>query len=332
MNITVVLEVAIGVMFVWILLAVITSAVQEWISQLFKWKADMLAEAIGNILADGKLADEFYSHPLIKSLHSKGGKRKPSQIPSKQFASVVFDLLIKAGTGDSPANKAKPVFKKLRESIDTLKKVEEVAQEMGKASGKEGKKGNPKNLAKVLDTLLIDVSAGVEKTDEAIGEARARVESWFNDAMERVGGAYKRRTQLWALIIGIVLAALLNADSLSIANHLWRDPLVREALVAQAQNFQLPENQQGQNPEQTATQYFNELQGLSVPLGWTPENMPAKFDAEGRVNKDYGSNWVLKIGGILLSGIVLDKVQLTGLNGRGSYLAVVKILQHRPNN
>lgn len=294
MNIAVLLEVGIGLIFIWVLLALITSAVLDWISQAFKWRADMLMQAIGNLLTGKDLTsdpvtkqmvDYFYNQPLIKGLHSNGGKRLPSQIPSKQFASALFDVIIKAGTEDSPANRAKPAFERLQESIQAIKNLEDSVGGATKAS--------LSNLAQAMDALLVDVTRKAEEADHAIAEARDRVEEWFNDAMTRVGGAYKRRAQIASLIVGVALAAALNADALSIADTLWRQPLIRQALVAQAENFQLPEGQQAASTQQIVDNY-NELQGLSVPLGWSADNLPANNAAGG---------WALKITGILLSGI-----------------------------
>lgn len=281
MNFTVILEVAIGIIFVWVLLALIASAIQEWISQWLKWRPAMLEEAIKNILADEDLAKKFYEHRLIKGLHSEGGKRMPSAIPSKQFASVVFDLIISAGDEDSKVKKAKSVVEKIQKSIDFLK--------MGESK-------DISNLAGALDALLIDISDKANKTDAAIADARKRVEDWFDDAMVRLSGSYKRKAQAWLLVIGIALAAAINADSLMIANHLWRDPLAREALVAKADQFQLPENQDNQDAQQAATAYYDQLlllsDELSMPLGWNQENLPAPTF--------WG--WLVKIFGILLSG------------------------------
>ena len=294
MNIAVLLEVGIGLIFIWVLLALITSAVLDWISQAFKWRADMLMQAIGNLLTGKDLTSDpvtkqmveyFYNQPLIKGLHSNGGKRLPSQIPSKQFASALFDVIIKAGTEDSPANRAKPAFERLQESIQAIKNLEDSVGGATKAS--------LSNLAQAMDALLVDVTRKAEEADHAIAEARDRVEEWFNDAMTRVGGAYKRRAQIASLIVGVALAAALNADALSIADTLWRQPLIRQALVAQAENFQLPEGQQAASTQQIVDNY-NELQGLSVPLGWSADNLPANNAAGG---------WALKITGILLSGI-----------------------------
>ncbi len=333
MNLTVIIQVAIGIIFVWVLLAMITSAISDWISQLFKWRANLLEESIRNILVDDKLAEQFYTHPLIKALHSAGGKRKPAEIPNRQFASVVFDMLIKAGTKESVVNENKGIYDNLRASVEKLKKMEEKAPAkksaqtqgfwqkiMGFFSKPEKKiieavpkdlssisveviPNNMSSLAVVLDTLWIDL----EKSDEEMGQARKRLETWFDDAMNRLSGAYKRKAQISSLIIGIALALLLNADSLAIANKLWTEPLVREAVVAQADKFQLPANQQGQDPQAQAIEYINQLQGLSFPLGWTPDNVPAKQikDDKGvtKDNPDYLNQWFLKFGGILLSGL-----------------------------
>jgi len=298
MNFTVILEVAIGLIFVWVLLALITSSVQEWISQLLKWRPAMLEEAIQNILADNTLAKEFYDHPLIKSLHSSGGDRRPSAIPNKQFASVVFDLIIKAGitpektleiiekagTEESPAEEADAFILRIRESLHNLSQVGDVKKFKG--------------LAGALDALLVDVSTNVDKADTAIATARQRVEGWFEDAMVRLSGSYKRRTYVFSIIIGIVLAAAMNADSIAIANHLWRDPIVRETLAVQAEQFNLPADVTNQDAQQAATQYYEQLQSLSqetsFPLGWTEDNLPKANDP---------LEWLVKVIGILLSGM-----------------------------
>jgi hypothetical protein len=51
--------------------------------------------------------------------------------------------------------------------------------------------------------------------------------------MERVSGWYKRQALLLWLAIGTV--ALFNVDSLELAQRLMRDPALRRALVAQAE-------------------------------------------------------------------------------------------------
>ncbi|GAB4580173.1 MAG: hypothetical protein Fur0022_29120 [Anaerolineales bacterium] len=287
MSIGVIVEVVIGVLFVWILLALITSQVSDWAASLFKWRSDMLEDTIKNMLGCESMCMDFYSHPLIKGLHTGKGKRKPSYIPNNQFALVVFDLLIKAGTEDSQILKAGKAVEAQAESI--FAKLRTAIHKIG-SNPNDDKQG----LARALETLLIDVaSAGdkIQDADQALAQARKRTEAWFDNAMERLSGAYKRRAQFSTIVIGMVLAFSINADSLAIANALWTQPLVREAIVAQAEQFQLPQEETDTPAPEAPLEYVNTLQGLSLPIGWAPENVPSDFNG-----------WFVKLGGILLSG------------------------------
>src|SRR5262249_11377782 len=62
-------------------------------------------------------------------------------------------------------------------------------------------------------------------------------ESWFNDAMNRVSGWYKRQTQLVNLILAFVLTLALNVDTLLLVDTLSHNSTLRESLVAQATKF-----------------------------------------------------------------------------------------------
>ena len=55
--------------------------------------------------------------------------------------------------------------------------------------------------------------------------------------MERVSGWYKRRTQVLLLIWAAVVTVATNADTLVIAQALWRDPALRQTLVARAERY-----------------------------------------------------------------------------------------------
>src|SRR5437867_3218161 len=71
-------------------------------------------------------------------------------------------------------------------------------------------------VGKVVTTLLEDVRGEEQRL-------RQRVERWYDDAMERVSGWYKRRVQVALALIGLVVAITLNADTLQIVRTLWVD-------------------------------------------------------------------------------------------------------------
>ena len=124
-----ILEVIIGIIFVWFLASLLSLTIQEWISNLFKWRSSGLENTLRRMLDDpefvGKannfashaldwlkaklnrpiiqapvgLTDEFYKHPIIRNLSLP--KAKPSYIPTSGFSSVLLDIILTAGSDNS---------------------------------------------------------------------------------------------------------------------------------------------------------------------------------------------------------------------------------------
>lgn len=68
-----------------------------------------------------------------------------------------------------------------------------------------------------------------EAAEGQVEEMRTRLEVWFNDAMDRVSGWYRRHVQMILAVIAIVVVGTLNADTVRIASVLWTNPTVRAA-------------------------------------------------------------------------------------------------------
>ena len=99
----VLLDVVIGVAFVYLLLALICTTANEWIAGARGLRAKTLQRGIGQLL--GPLADEFYRHPLIATLSQPG--ERPSYIPAHIFSSAVLDLLGRHAEGAPSAQQVR---------------------------------------------------------------------------------------------------------------------------------------------------------------------------------------------------------------------------------
>jgi len=274
MDINAIIQVAIGVFFVWVFLAVITSQIQDWLASLFQWRGFMLEDTIKQMLSDPNLKDKVYNHPLIKGLHSSNGTRRPSGIPSDKFALVLFEQVMNSGVDIGEVkDQVIDQFQVLKKNVEAIK-ASSAATPLSQ-------------FAESLDTLLIGIESNANDATHAINEARKRVEGWFDNSMERLGGAYKRRIQIVGIIVGIAVSAVLNVDTASIVNTLWKDPVVRQAIVAQANNL-TEEDIAGA----TDTITKEALTSLPIPIGWTEASLPT--DANG---------WATKILGIFISGM-----------------------------
>ncbi len=138
-------------------------------------------------------------------------------------------------------------------------------------------KTNP-GLTQALNSLFRQVELSVTSGETALARARTNVETWFNDTMDRASGWYKRRTQWVLLGIGIIVAILLNVDTIHTAATLWREPALRQALAAHAEQYKLPDSPDASTVPLTQTiaatgQIIRDLdvqlrQELQLPIGW----------------------------------------------------------------
>src|SRR5262249_10550292 len=107
--------VAIGLIFIYLLLSLVTSAIKEGIESWLKMRAMDLEKGIRELLHDSKgdgFAKKFFDHPLICSLYkgdykpgaTKGlsilkGTTLPSYIPARTFALALMDIVLPAEAG-----------------------------------------------------------------------------------------------------------------------------------------------------------------------------------------------------------------------------------------
>ena len=234
-----ILDVACGLIFVYLLLGLLCSVLNEWIARLFALRASILETGIRNLLSGkgpdgGELAESLYNHPLIKGISRQG---KPSYIPSRSFALALLDIF-------APADAAGPkALKDARTAIANLP---------------------PENQAKKALLSLVD------EAGDNISKARENVEKWFNDAMDRVSGWYKRKIQLITLGVAFVVSVGLNIDTFVIANSLYRDPTVRASVVAAAeQAVKQPSPSDSLSSLTGMGQFQEELEQLRLPMGWS---------------------------------------------------------------
>jgi hypothetical protein len=78
----------------------------------------------------------------------------------------------------------------------------------------DGKLNNDTGGPKALRVLMNEVHGDLDAF-------RTRVAFWYDSAMERLSGRYKRWTQLWMFLFGLTFAATFNIDSFHLVSSLW---------------------------------------------------------------------------------------------------------------
>jgi hypothetical protein len=223
------LDVAIAMVFFFLLLSLVSSAANEIIAALLQTRARFLERGIKRLLTSDAFASMLYNHPLIKSLSDevdpwfkKVHKAVPSYIPSKTFALAMMDLMSRNPNGIVPPE-----------------------------------------VYDAVEAML----AGAERDAATV---RQSLEDWYNNAMERVSGGYKRRTQYVLFVLGIIAAIAVNGDSVAVIERLSTSKTLSGAVSAAAIQFaQSPGGEHAGNAQQSLQDTLVTLDKLGLPIGWT---------------------------------------------------------------
>jgi len=194
-----ILEVAIGVVFVYLLLSLLCTTINEQvITRILALRAKTLEDSIKNMMAHPQAGDELvkqiYNNPLIKGLSQNAASskpRKPSYIPADLFAAAVM------------SSKLVQSYKNNPDAVDSHV---------------------PEALALII-----------QRANNDTAKELAGIEKWCNDTMERVSGWYKRRVQLIIFFLGLVIVVGLNVDTISLITNISNDTVLRSTIVAAAQ-------------------------------------------------------------------------------------------------
>ena len=282
-----ILDVAIGLALVFLLLSLICSALREIVEAWFKTRAVYLETGIFELLRrDRSLVQAVYNHPMVAGLFkgdyvaSKVTERKPHQstnlpayIPAANFAQALLDIAARGRPAPPPAVGA-PLAGESALIAGSVRQVD-VSGSLARVTV-DNIRSTIQNIGQP-DVQRVVLGA-LDRASGDINQAQMHIETWFNGAMDRVSGWYKRRTQAYLVLFGAVFAVAMNVDTIKIARFLYRNESARAALVEMAgttvrdTSIQRAVGSAGAGPL-THRELLKELDELRLPLGWG-ENRP----------------------------------------------------------
>jgi len=287
------------------------------------------------------LAKNVLENPLIKTLEPPPGRfslpgllglwwdrfQRPHYISSSLFVTVLLDEIAPMGN-DAPPQACGDIWNalhaKLKEQTDRKTDLEKSTTELttqaaqlaadAKVNRDSVKAKQASETAKKAeqahqDALLADKEATAFKALIALAsrspndldKLRENLETWYDEAMERVSGWYKRKSQLMLIAIAASVSVAINADGVSFLQYLNQDSTARASIAAAARDFVQnpaadPRNTGGTatKPVTTATSteaaaesqmagaedrvnMLNaQLRSYSIPIGWNLNNFSWK--------------------------------------------------------
>jgi hypothetical protein len=230
MNGSGLVDVAIGMAFLFLVFSLVVSGINEAITRALAWRSRHLWSALRELLDGGTdtsrgderpnltqtvsaaspLTEQLRAHPLVHQLEGKARKAvtaldphsRISRIPPTDFSRALLDVLVE---GD-------PAIHTVGDAVAAIEALPEG------------------DLRTQLLTLASEANGQLDKLRGAVGE-------WFDGRMEALSRTYKSRVKWFLVVIGLIVAGVLNVDAVGAATTFYRDAALRAAVVQQATNL-----------------------------------------------------------------------------------------------
>ena len=270
------LDVAIGVVFIFVLFSSLLSVIFEAIASILGLRSKALENNVISLIEDlpqsektargfrdkfiglfgsqmrirkaifgnalgAALSKKVYDHPLIGGLSVKN---KPSYVPAASFATALL-FVLRDGMGGSLASQAEQGIAAIGDTNPTL--------------------------CKALTTIA-------QEAQGDWGKLKTGVEAWFDASMDRLSGDYKRFQQVCVFTIGLLVAVTCNVDAVRIVRQLYSEPGLRAAMTKNAGDFLQTKGSTGvqsTSDQAVAAQITaigkaqSQLLADAMPVGWT---------------------------------------------------------------
>jgi hypothetical protein len=296
-----ILDIAVGVVFIFLLLSVFATTINELILSLFNMRGKDLLLGIQTLLDDKSatgLVQKVYNHGQVFGLFRgefdpKKGGNLPSYIPSENFAIALLNSI------------AQP-FSEMTSGSTAIQPVSTITHAFETAAAALAENKATEKVGKPLVSMMGMAGNDAEKMQKS-------VEAWFNSGMDRISGHYKYRTQWILFWVGIVLAVSMNVDAIGIVRELSKDTTLRQSIVAAAQPTRDPVSPAVSADVpidkriKAAKDSFDEIGDLGMPIGW-PQGDPKARTPKEKLAKCF--NWITgrpsMLLGWLLSAIAIS--------------------------
>ena len=222
------LDVLIGVTTVLLMFSMAVTVITQAISSIGGRRGRHLKDGLAGLLRQlgipagdcaKAIADSLLRHPLI----AEGKGKLGTVIHREEFTKLLLDLASGAGA-EKLEGDAVPALKKaleeggIKDPGQTLKNIRAMALQL--------EASNPNLSNQMRDGMAI--------LHEASSDFVARVNSWFDQTMDRVSQRFTSYTHWITMGVSVVVVLAVQLDIIAVADRLWIDDQFRSTMVHQA--------------------------------------------------------------------------------------------------
>lgn len=292
-----ILDLVVGIIFIFFLLSIIcSSAVELWVS-IRSTRAKLLEQWLKRIFdlpaldsngapklnAAGKpvsVGQEIMDHCMVTALAKTG--KSTSYIDAKNFVSALLDKITLSPAAPGANNFQIPPSN-LTGYITSIKNSTLISGELKRTILLYANEASQAAAAQITNKITTEIKSELD-------HFRDRLENWYDTNSNRLTGAFKRKKVMPAtIILATIITVALNTDTIEISKYLYNNKGASKELAATAMNTYKNYEKRLDTlskvaPDTAAVNVLSEntrqlkedidsLQALDLPMGWKATNV-----------------------------------------------------------
>ncbi len=290
-----ILDVAISLVFVFLLFSLLCSAIKELIAGIFNLRGKMLAKGINSLLSG---LSSHYNLPLPLPKADIGSEEFAAALGAVSGAQPVAKRVMESTVVTSQTSKG--VFGGIR-MPSYLSDADFSAALLHTLFGTQAIGATSLTSVKTFfesstlsDATKAPLLAFLSQIDRGKDTLQENIAKWYNDGMDRVSGWYKRQAQWILLGISLVVVLVFGLDSIDLMKRIYHDEPLRNAIVASSAKS-VPGDSVAYEQYQAVSSRIDELK---LPIGW-----PVPVDL---ASSSFWNVVLEKLPGLLITALALS--------------------------
>lgn len=218
MNITGLLSLIFGLIFIYFMLSMVCNALFEALSSWLDFRSTLLTQWVQKTFPG--IYPLLLNNTVLDGLSAKG--ESTSYMSSANFATSLLGVIARYWQ-QTPNN-----LNEVEAALDDFKNHEA-------ARFNSTRSIIPDDFNQALLTFISEARLASTDQAEQMKLFRNKVEVWFDSMMDRITGNYRRKSINWILGIAFVVAVVGDIDSISIVKYLSSNPEATEKLAEAGQ-------------------------------------------------------------------------------------------------
>lgn len=228
MNLTTWIDVAIGLTLIYLGVSLFVTIINEYIAQMLNLRGQQLRTALNTLIDDDMIKQKLVKSPALESFFKKQSKKKGFHEVLNVLKQLLFIFF--------PTNR-------LPSYVDPNILGRMLVGSLSASSVNAGNLTNTNNavsqISATIDNLpnssiKTQLQAIIRTSGSTIENLSTAVSDWLDRSLTMMSESYKRNLQIISFGVGLTIAVILNINTITLTQHLYRDKETRDATTSLA--------------------------------------------------------------------------------------------------